>query len=54
MFHGGYGYDPYAHYSPIATPVPTAVSGDGQLYTPQQFPSRLLTTSSQYHLACHI
>lgn len=37
MFHGGYGYDPYAHYSPIATPVPTAVSGDGQLYSPQQF-----------------
>ncbi|KAG2580606.1 YTH domain-containing protein ECT2-like [Panicum virgatum] len=37
MFHGGYGYDPYAHYSPITTPVPTAVSGDGQLYSPQQF-----------------
>ncbi|CAO2177328.1 unnamed protein product [Urochloa humidicola] len=29
MLHGGYGYDPYAHYSPITTPVPTAVSGDG-------------------------
>ncbi|XP_062192017.1 YTH domain-containing protein ECT2-like isoform X2 [Phragmites australis] len=37
MFHGGYGYDPYAHYSPIATPVPASVSGDGQLYSPQQF-----------------
>ncbi|XP_040382875.1 YTH domain-containing protein ECT1-like [Oryza brachyantha] len=37
MFHGGYGYDPYAHYSPISTPVPAAVSGDGQLYSPQQF-----------------
>ncbi|KAL6859180.1 hypothetical protein ACP4OV_018182 [Aristida adscensionis] len=37
MFHGGYGYDPYAHYSPITTPVPAAVSGDGQLYSPQQF-----------------
>ncbi|ONM04150.1 evolutionarily conserved C-terminal region 5 [Zea mays] len=35
MFHGGYGYDPY--YSPIATPVPNAVSGGGQLYSPQQF-----------------
>ncbi|CAO2207558.1 unnamed protein product [Urochloa humidicola] len=37
MLHGGYGYDPYAHYSPMITPVPTAVSGDGQLYSPQQF-----------------
>ncbi|KAK3122391.1 hypothetical protein QOZ80_8BG0668970 [Eleusine coracana subsp. coracana] len=37
MFHGGYGYDPYAPYSPITTPVPAAVSGDGQLYSPQQF-----------------
>ncbi|KAG8087668.1 hypothetical protein GUJ93_ZPchr0010g11114 [Zizania palustris] len=37
MFHGGYGYDPYAHYSPISTPVPASVSGDGQLYPPQQF-----------------
>ncbi|XP_062196039.1 YTH domain-containing protein ECT4-like isoform X2 [Phragmites australis] len=37
MFHNGYGYDPYAHYSPITTPVPAAVSGDGQLYSPQQF-----------------
>ncbi|KAJ1283649.1 hypothetical protein BS78_03G144400 [Paspalum vaginatum] len=37
MFHGGYGYDPYAQYSSISTPVPTAVSGDGQLYSPQQF-----------------
>ena len=37
MYHGGYGYDPYAHYSPISTPVPAGVSGDGQLYSPQQF-----------------
>ncbi|KQJ99325.1 uncharacterized protein LOC100846631 isoform X2 [Brachypodium distachyon] len=37
MYHGGYGYDPYAQYSPISTPVPAAVSGDGQLYSPQQF-----------------
>jgi YTH domain-containing family protein len=37
MFHGGYGYDPYAPYSPITTPVPAAVSGDGQLYPPQRF-----------------
>ncbi|VAI74877.1 unnamed protein product [Triticum turgidum subsp. durum] len=39
MYHGGYGYDPYAHYSPISTPVPAGVSGDGQLYSPQQFSS---------------
>uniref|UniRef100_A0A453RRN9 Uncharacterized protein n=3 Tax=Aegilops tauschii TaxID=37682 RepID=A0A453RRN9_AEGTS len=39
MYHGGYGYDPYAHYSPISTPVPSGVSGDGQLYSPQQFSS---------------
>ncbi|KAG8048275.1 hypothetical protein GUJ93_ZPchr0008g11883 [Zizania palustris] len=37
MFHGAYGYDPYAHYSPISTPGPAAVGGDGQLYSPQQF-----------------
>ncbi|KAM3406385.1 hypothetical protein ACQJBY_000465 [Aegilops geniculata] len=37
MYHGGYGYDPYAHYSPISTPVPAGVSGDGQLYSSQQF-----------------
>jgi YTH domain-containing family protein len=37
MFHSGYGYDQYAPYSPISTPVPAAVSGDGQLYFPQQF-----------------
>jgi hypothetical protein len=37
MYHGGYGYDPYAPYSPISTPVPAGVSRDGQLYSPQQF-----------------
>ncbi|XP_037466919.1 uncharacterized protein LOC119338786 isoform X2 [Triticum dicoccoides] len=39
MYHGGYGYDPYAHYSPISTPVSAGVSGNGQLYSPQQFSS---------------
>ncbi|KAI4973301.1 hypothetical protein ZWY2020_029009 [Hordeum vulgare] len=36
MYHDGYGYDPYPHYSPISMPVPAAVGGDGQPYSPQQ------------------
>ncbi|XP_050223019.1 YTH domain-containing protein ECT1 isoform X2 [Mercurialis annua] len=40
LFHAGYAYGPqvpYGPYSPVTTPVPS-VSGDGQLYSPQQFP----------------
>ncbi|KAF8407373.1 hypothetical protein HHK36_006504 [Tetracentron sinense] len=40
VFHTGYGYIPqmpYGRYSPVTTPLPS-VRGDGQLYSPQQFP----------------
>ncbi|XP_009396109.2 YTH domain-containing protein ECT1 [Musa acuminata AAA Group] len=39
VYHTGYGYSPqmpYGPYSPATTPLPS-ISGDGQLYTPQQF-----------------
>ncbi|GKV30270.1 hypothetical protein SLEP1_g39099 [Rubroshorea leprosula] len=36
MYHHGYGYPPYAPYSPAASPVPT-VGNDGQLYGPQHY-----------------
>ncbi|XP_068636944.1 YTH domain-containing protein ECT1 [Aristolochia californica] len=40
VFHTGYGYNPqmpYGPYSPVTTPMPS-VGGDGQMYSPQQFP----------------
>ncbi|XP_043709524.1 YTH domain-containing protein ECT2-like isoform X1 [Telopea speciosissima] len=40
VFHTGFGYNPqmpYGPYSPVTTPLPS-VRGDGQLYSPQQFP----------------
>ncbi|KAG9449379.1 hypothetical protein H6P81_009344 [Aristolochia fimbriata] len=40
VFHTGYGYNPqipYGPYSPVTTPMPS-VRGDGQMYSPQQFP----------------
>ncbi|KAL7081635.1 hypothetical protein ACP275_14G051000 [Erythranthe tilingii] len=36
MYHHGYGYAPYAPYSPAASPVPT-VGHDGQLYGAQHY-----------------
>ncbi|XP_043713636.1 YTH domain-containing protein ECT4-like isoform X2 [Telopea speciosissima] len=40
VFHTGFGCNPqmpYGPYSPVTTPLPSA-RGDGQLYSPQQFP----------------
>ncbi|XP_042494387.1 YTH domain-containing protein ECT2-like isoform X2 [Macadamia integrifolia] len=40
VFHNGFGYNPqipYGPYSPVTTPHPS-VRGDGQPYSPQQFP----------------
>ncbi|XP_057953259.1 YTH domain-containing protein ECT2-like [Malania oleifera] len=36
MYHHGYGYGPYAPYSPAGSPVPT-LGHDGQLYGPQHY-----------------
>lgn len=36
VYHHGYGYTPYAPYSPAVSPVPT-VGHDGQLYGSQQY-----------------
>ncbi|PIN18623.1 putative high-glucose-regulated protein [Handroanthus impetiginosus] len=36
MYHHGYGYTPYAPYSPAASPVPT-LAHDGQLYGAQHY-----------------
>ncbi|XP_050110620.1 YTH domain-containing protein ECT4-like isoform X1 [Malus sylvestris] len=36
IYHHGYGYAPYAPYSPAGSPVPT-MGNDGQLYGPQQY-----------------
>ncbi|CAL9151731.1 unnamed protein product [Musa hybrid cultivar] len=39
LYHTGYGYGPqmpYGPYSPVTTPLPS-ISGDGQLYSTQQF-----------------
>ncbi|XP_062008877.1 YTH domain-containing protein ECT4 isoform X2 [Rosa rugosa] len=40
VYHSGYSYNPqmpYGPYSPVTTPMPSG-GGDGQLYSPQQFP----------------
>lgn len=36
VYHHGYGYAPYAPYSPAGSPVPT-MGNDGQLYGPQHY-----------------
>lgn len=36
MYHHGYGYAPYAPYSPATSPVPT-MGNDGQLYGPHHY-----------------
>ncbi|KAF1888057.1 hypothetical protein Lal_00024069 [Lupinus albus] len=36
VYHHGYGYAPYAPYSPAGSPVPT-IGNDGQLYGPQHY-----------------
>ncbi|KAK0603544.1 hypothetical protein LWI29_006083 [Acer saccharum] len=36
VYHHGYGYAPYAPYSPATSPVPT-MGNDGQLYGPQHY-----------------
>ncbi|OIW19285.1 hypothetical protein TanjilG_20410 [Lupinus angustifolius] len=36
LYHHGYGYAPYAPYSPAGSPVPT-IGNDGQLYGPQHY-----------------
>jgi YTH domain-containing family protein len=49
-----YGYVQYVPYSPISTHVPAAISGDGQLYSPQQFSfSAPYYQQSVPHLSCH-
>ncbi|XP_019463716.1 PREDICTED: YTH domain-containing family protein 1-like [Lupinus angustifolius] len=36
LYHHGYGYAPYAPYSPAGSPIPT-MGNDGQLYGPQHY-----------------
>ncbi|KAL5834120.1 hypothetical protein ACOSQ3_017794 [Xanthoceras sorbifolium] len=55
VYHHGYGYAPYAPYSPATSPVPT-MGNDGQLYGPQhyQYPQYfqpLNPTSGSYSLS---